>query len=877
MEYQILSIQGWRLYESQPVAGSTVLDFSPQSGIPLSESGDINASLRDAGQMPDPHFDCNCAAYEQVTASNWWIRGVFSCAVPPDPSAELTFMGIDGTAVIFLNGVCVGTAANAFRPHVFRVGELLREEDNVLLLHFPSIDGLLGGPRVDEQDGWGERRTLLRKPQFNMGWDWAQPVPSWGLCGQIRIAYQTGCRLMDARVQSFIDGRVDCFCEVSEEAVRTGCTVEWTIWGEEFEKTCLLPCSARNRFCSMRVEQPRLWWPMDCGGQPVYRYRVRLLAEGICIDERTGVFAFRTVETVEEPFSEDVGAGMRFRFRVNGRFVFIKGTNWVPPEMWPAETTDEQIRFYLDKVREAHFNMVRVWGGGVYERNLFYELCDAYGILVWQDFMFASAGYPVNALRDEIVAEACWQITRLREHPCIAVFCGCNENFASWRDYESAAKSFREGNDALSACQSSEAQRSTGGVSQSDIADMSEVGRKRHLRRSHDDPILYTMLLRGLVSRYAPGIPYVESSPMSHGDAGNDPTSGNSHVSCWKYALFETNGNYAAWRGHFETVCAFDSEFCIQGPCSETYLRSFLKPEHHWPPDEAWIRHIQRGHRRLPHYEQTMRVAGATFGQIHSLPEYVKFGQATHMEQTRAEYEAARQDDPDSGGTMAWMFNDCWPTANWSVIDYSGCPKPAYYAAKRACAPLLPIIFERGGKVRFTASNHSDRTVRFELWYGAMRLDGTVLTQKHGVYQRKPGETKLFDVCPRQTLPRGKNVVWFIRGRAEGEALPSVTYFPNLWKEVPFSRSEPQVSVLSQKVHGDGFEWELSVVTMRFGRYVHLETDAQTVWFSDNWFDLLPGEPHIVRAVTDTEGSFWAKDWLDGPCGGAEQNSPRGE
>ncbi len=214
------------------------------------------------------------------------------------------------------------------------------------------------------------------------------------------------------------------------------------------------------------------------------------------------------------------------------------------------------------------------------------------------------------------------------------------------------------------------------------------------------------MILRGMVSKYGLGIPYVESSPQApYDDVGNWPNSGNSHISCWKTALFDPDKHPENWRKHFEQVCSFNSEFCIQGPANVKTIKKFMAPENHWPPNEAWIYHIQRGHRKIPHYEQTMFIAGATFGEINTLQKYVKYGQATHVEQTRAEYESARRDRPNNGGTMSWMYNDCWPTSNWSIIDYYRQEKPAYYAAKRACATVLPIIFERKGKIEFFVGN----------------------------------------------------------------------------------------------------------------------------------------------------------------------------
>ena len=180
--------------------------------------------------------------------------------------------------------------------------------------------------------------------------------------------------------------------------------------------------------------------------------------------------------------------------------------------------------------------------------------------MVWQDFMFASAGYPLEELREEIMAEADYQIRRLRNHPCIVLWCGCNEDIHSWKYHDSKA----------SACIGVTPQKQTAGTAEEADGISYSLDRKEWtVNRDRYDPELYSMILRGLAARFGNGVPYIESSPASRDDAGNCPNSGNCHISAWKYALFETNGNYSAWRDHFNKVCSFNSEFCIQGPCNE--------------------------------------------------------------------------------------------------------------------------------------------------------------------------------------------------------------------------------------------------------------------------------------------------------------------
>lgn len=838
----VQDITGWKLAQAEPCGDQDSCRDMPADGwMEADVPGDVNVTLQKLGVVPDARYDCNAKELYFVTAKEWWYKTVFraSCALASGEYRELLFEGLDGTCDVFLNGEFLFRADNAFRPWRCRVG--LREGENEIAVRFRSIDGLLGSVRFTGQTGWGNRRAFLRKPQFNFGWDWALPVPSLGIWKPVRLETLSG-RLESAGVQGYTDGRVDFFFEADSETAKRGYTVKAELSGHGFACGKCLERRRPQGGLSMKINDPQLWYPNGYGEQPLYDWRITLLRGGKVLDERTGRVGLREVRAVEEPFLEEHGEGYSFRLEVNGIPVFCKGGNWIPTEIWPAAAKPEEYDFQIRRAREAHFNMLRVWGGGIYENDRFYDLCDENGILVWQDFMFAGAGYPVALLHDSIASEAEFQLKRLRSHACIALWCGINEDYLAWTDIP--------GSDT---------------AEQADIVSDTDAARWE-VDRTHDDPFIYTMLLRGLVSKYGFGVPYVESSPQSRDGMGNRPTSGNCHISCWKYALFETDRKYYNYRGHFEQVCSFDSEFCIQGPVSERYIRSFMAPENHWPPNEAWIYHIQRGHKNLPHYVQTMDIAGASFGEINSLQKYVKYGSTMHLEHMRSEFDAARHDWPDNGGTMMWMLNDCWPTSNWSIIDYAHTPKPAYYAAKRGCAPILPIVFERGGKVDFSVSNHTADTVSCEAEWGVMRLDGTVLSEEHGNAVVYAYDTCHFARIPRESIACPADGFLFLRVKAGGKALDTVTYFPDYWREVPFTPAELKITAGTSEKTADGYETAICVESKGYARMAHLTAlDDAGVWFSDNFFDIPDGESRRLTAQSArplTEADIACGDWF---------------
>lgn len=815
--------------QAMPAVG---LDTSDWLDIPV--PGDVNAALVAAGRMPDPHFGDNARQCYWVTSREWWYR--LELDPEPDrgfPCTDLCLDGVDGFADLYLNGEHLARMENAFRPYRIDIaGKLKTDEPNVLLIRFQSIDEVMGGPREDELGGWYQKRTLMRKPQFNFGWDWSLPLPSIGLASPPRIEHHSGARLLDVSVQTFTSGRLDWKFAVTRAARDAGYKIRLAVIGHGAHIKREIERPGRvHSYVTVNVPEPQLWWPNGMGDPSLYDYEVLLLVGDKVVDRRMGRLGIREVKIVEEPFTEDAGPGISFWLEVNGRKVFCKGGNWIPLELWPATATDEQYRFYLHKTVEANFNMQRIWGGGIYERDIFYDLCDELGIMVWQDYMFASAGYPVDPLRHEIIAEAEYQTRRLRNHPSIALWCGCNEDVYSWSLPDEKAM----------------ASADTGVYSESSGA----------VNRLRDDPQIYSMILRGTADRLGLGVPYIESSPQSHDDAGNVPESGNCHISAWKYSLFQTEKQYEQWRGHFEAVCSFDSEFCIQGPCNVETLKSFMPEAHHWPPDDMWVYHIQRGHANLPHCEQTMLIGSATFGEIDSLQKYVKHGQAIHAEMMRAEFESARRDRPNNGGTMMWMFNDCWPTSNWSIIDYYRRAKPSYYAAKRACSKHLPIIFERGDRVEFFFSNDGPDECEVKAVLGQETLSGGRLWSRTSNLTVGPQETGKFLSVAKREIKSQPGEYLFINAWVGGHPLPKVTYFPDMWREVEWPEPNVQVRVNSSEQARTGYMTGLTLTTDKYVRFCHLllPEESGPFWLSDNFFDL--------PARCSQEISIWSAKPLD--------------
>ena len=487
-----LSDRNWKFIgmgpQSEPIKKP---DLAAPGWLSVKVPGDVNAALLENGKIKDPNFDVSAREDYWVTAKEWWYATTFDGSAENTGKSELVLEGVDGTADIWLNDSYLGIMKNAFYPHRFDVKGKLKEKGNVMLVRFQSIDQLLGGPRLDELAGWKHRRSYLRKPQFNFGWDWSLPLPSLGLSGDVYIENDRNFRFVNQSIRTFKNGRVDFEFEVSPETKNTGYSIMVNVEGHQAKIGKIIKRDVYKSYVSLQIPNAKLWYPNGYGEPNLYNYSVSLMVNGQEVETKKGRFGIREVETHENPFSEEAGPGFSFEIHINGDPVFCKGSNWIPCELWPATVKPDQYEFYLKKAKEANFNMLRIWGGGIYEKDLFYDLCDQYGIMVWQDFMFAGAGYSVNLLRDEIIKEADFQLRRLRNHPSVVLWCGMNEDVYAW-SYPS---------------------KNQGTTGQADNGMYTGERDKWDVNRYVDDPIIYTMILRGLVSRFGLGVPYVESSP----------------------------------------------------------------------------------------------------------------------------------------------------------------------------------------------------------------------------------------------------------------------------------------------------------------------------------------------------------------------------
>jgi beta-mannosidase len=610
-------------------------------------------------------------------------------AVPLDIFSKsyiaLRFNGLDTYAKVQLNGVDIATTNNAHRSWEVEVKSVLKPEGNVLQIVFDS-------PIQRAQDALGSIpypipgdsiRAVVRKPQFHFGWDWGPRLVTSGITKPIDwIAYDEA-RMTDVYFEqvSVNESKAEISIHASIES-SSQLNMRLQISGKNFDggwsQEIQFDSAGQTTFTiPIEMRSPMLWWCNGQGNPSLYAFEVDLVLGNRVIDKREVLIGLRDIQTITERDS----IGESFYFQLNGQPVFMKGANYIPLRYFPGEATEADYRQLIQQCKDAHINMLRVWGGGVYEDEIFYDLSDQNGILVWHDFMFACSMYPGDEqFIQNVAAEAEEQVKRLRNHPCMALWCGNNENSEGWERW---------------------------GWKTGLTNEQTEI-----LQKGYDD--VFKKILPGIVGQFST-TNYWESSPrLGRGDA-RSITEGDSHY-------------WGVWHDEepFEVlqtkVPRFMSEFGMQSYPSEDVLMEMLEEEEFSMIDEGIAQH-QKHTRGFSLMEKYMN----NWYEPVSADDFKMYGEMTQVVQAEGMMmgiEAQRRAMPQCMGTLFWQLNDVWPSFSWSSIDYKGTPKLLHEALKTVYSPQLISCTTNGDELQiwFVSDARID-TDKMELDYAI--FDGT--------------------------------------------------------------------------------------------------------------------------------------------------------
>jgi len=702
---------GWQLAEApEGVEGAALAGLPDEAWLAARVPGTALGALLAAGRVPDPFIGCNETQVRWVGERRWAWRLRFD-AGELAAREELVFDGLDTYCTVWLNGVRLFDNDNMFVPRRVDVRAALRPGRNELLLCFEPA--LARAREVEAVHGkralWNgdSARLHARKAQYHFGWDWGPELIVSGPWRAVR-RHAWSARIDALQCRSRIDGS-RATLQVTAElvgAVGAGAGQRCRFELLDPEGRCVaeasVPASAQAG-ATLAIADARLWWPHGLGEQPLYTLVATLLDGARPLAESRRRIGLRTLRLVQE--AVDGEAGRSFHFEVNGQDFFAGGANWIPDDNLLERITPERYRERVAQAAAANMNMLRVWGGGIYEHEAFYEACDELGLLVWQDFMFACGIYPANAeFLASVRAEAEAAVKRLRHHACLALWCGNNE------DYMIA--------ESVGLCGPG-------------------VPAERFEARA-----LYEGLLPEVCAALDPDTAYWPGSPFTPGSdvKSSDATVGDRHSwEVWHQQMLP-------YQRYGDVQARFVSEFGMQSHPSLALLESVLPEEERFPESRTLQWHNKAGsaagpdgHRRLAVYLADNLRVGPT------LAEHVYATQFVQAEAMRVAYQDFRRrwQKPGAravGGALVWQLNDCWPVTSWALIDSAGSVKPAWHAVRRALSPLAVAVRLEAGLARMAVMNGGLDACALTLQLRVFALDGRELASAR-IEQAVPAAT----------------------------------------------------------------------------------------------------------------------------------------
>ncbi len=783
--------------------------------LPAKVPGCVHTDLLAAGKIPDPFWADNELKLQWIEECDWEYATTFSLAkseLAPEV-IELVADGLDTVAKVTLNGAEVGRTENMFLGYRWNVKRWLRPGKNELRIRFSSAMDYVRTHRLNHQpreinDPVG-RCTVIRKQQCQFGWDWGPRFVTAGIWRDLRLETWSGNRVTGMRIQQTHTKtgavRVTFAPELARKENGVTCRWRWSQGGTEL-------ASGEGR--ALDVARPQLWWPNGQGAQPLYRLEVEVLgADGSSLGRCARTIGLRTIELERKP---DV-AGETFRFRVNGRLIFVKGANWIPAHSFVAGLKRSDYARDLRAAVSANMNMIRVWGGGIYESDDFYDLCDELGLLVWQDDMFACTLYPadsdfIDSVRDEIA----YQTKRLRHRACLALWCGNNEVFSC---------NAHELNDPA----------------------------KKKLYAEYEK--LFHRHIPEVHARHDGVTPFWPSSPWrgdTAADHGPGEKRGDTHYWDVWHARLPVK-EYERWNFRFV------SEFGMQSYASPTTQATFAPAE-----DEKLFGPAMENHQKNRGGNQViLDYISRRYRFPKDQPSLIYLSQLNQAHCMQVGVNHYRRLMPHCMGAMYWQLNDCWPVASWSSIEFNGRWKALHYTARRFFAPTVVSVHVPGDETPIIG-NYSRSTVReahiytvhdgpeplkAALRWDLFHVDGRVLSSGSKNLRLSAGQSvrqKSLDLSSAMKKHGRSNIYLRVALAVGAETVSEDAVFLTLPRFVNLPKSNTQLRIREL----DTNEFQLQFTSSNFQHYFCYDLPGSEFSGTDNYFEMFPGETKTVVVRT---------------------------
>jgi beta-mannosidase len=798
--------------------------------------GTVHTDLMNNSIIDDPFFSLNELAVQWVDKEDWIYETTFNLS--PETLAKnnirLFFKGLDTYADVYLNERKILETDNMFREWRTDIKPFVKEKGNKLriYLHSPIKRSMeihdispIKYRASDASDlsynGGVFSKKLspyIRKASYHFGWDWGPRLVTSGIWRPIVLEAWNCVKIENVQVEqknvsaknADIQTTVEILSDENLPDAKIQVVDEFTntVWGET---TGHLEAGLNTVKMNFQLKNPRLWWTTGLGEQYLYSFKTQIVKNDSILDFQTGKIGIRSLRVIRQ---EDK-SGLGLYFEINGVPVFAKGANFIPCDIFLPRVTKDIYLKTIQDAADVNMNMLRVWGGGIYEDDYFYELCDEYGILVWQDFMFACKTYPAqDKFMENIRLEAIDNVRRLRNHACLALWCGNNEIMDALYNWGNDGKGWLEE------------------YRQQNNAEAAEIVWQQYYSLFHE-------VLPEIIAQNDPSTLYVPSSPYNDIKGTRSENSGDTHYwATWSNALPISTFN--------EVKSRFFSEYGFQSfPVFES-VRKFAPNERDWDiASDVMMWHQRGGSKANQRIETCMN---NEYGEPKDFEASLYLSQVLQGDAMKIAMESHRRNMPFCMGSLYWQMNDCWPVASWSSRDYYGRWKAQHYFARKVYDDVLITANEENGElVVYTVSDRlknfkADLNVILITLYGkeVNRYKKTLTVQANV-------STKSFSVNENELLRRYSkgDVVVRLELKEKSGKIYAGNYFLLRQKEMNFSPIEIYKTVTP--IEG-GFE--LSLSADKFARAVFVSVEDEKTEFSDNFIDILPHKTEKIILKT---------------------------
>lgn len=821
-------------------SGWTFKQARGHNSYPATVPGVIHTDLMDNNLIEDPFFRLNERGVQWVDKEDWEYKTAITVSpeVFKKENIDLYFKGLDTYADIFLNDSLILKTNNMFREWRVNVKGILKQKDNELRVYFhspikvdiPKFDAIEypieAGNDQSQNGGIFDKKVSVfaRKAGYHYGWDWGPRLVTSGIWRPVYIIGWNNARINNIHyIQEKVSSKRAQIKAITEITADKDGKATLAIFAKgikkQWKKTITVNKGINKIEIPITINNPKLWWTHELGEPHRYPFTATLSMNGAS-DSRTDKLGIRSIEVIRDKDT----AGTSFYFRLNGVNIFAKGANYIPQDNFLTRVTPERHKKTILDAINANMNMLRIWGGGIYEEDVFYDLCDEYGLLIWQDFMFACSTYPMTPdLLENIRQEAIDNVIRLRNHPCIAIWCGNNENHTAWFNWGWIPK-------------------------------YEKLGVLDEMRKDYKD--LFHGVLPEVVEEYDPTAFYWPSSPY-----GGDPDA--------KCESGKPNWNpdgdahyWGVWHGkdsiaNYNIIRArFFSEYGFQSfPEYQSVLKYAPEKEDHDIHSEVMMSHQRGGSHANGLIEWYLL---NEYRKPKDFQSFLYMGQLLQGDAIRTAMEAHRRDMPYCMGTLFWQHNDCWPVASWSSRDYYGRWKAQHYFTKKAYDRILVSPIARDGKLDVFIVSDMLKPVQGTLKVRVMDLKGKILFETKEAVTLPVNTSRSHFFAEVKSIIGNKQaneVVINATFTEEGsKKTVSNNYFLTRYKEVDFPKATISKTCVATE---NGFD--VTLKSEVFARGVFLSIEGIDNFFSDNYFDLLPGEAKTIHVTTSLSKSAFEK------------------